>query len=341
MPTPLSALLVMPSGAARRGARTALERAGFVVRTAPEPYAATLALAEAPADLLVLDLAAFRRRDGAFLRALRRRSPTTRVLLLLPEGARRAALHALEQGADAYVLDPFRAEELCAVARGLLRERLEPQAADPAALRRLADEVAHAVNNPLQVLSLGLEAGAAGRGAADAGLREPVGRIRDVVALLSAYGRLPAPVRAPLDLGPLLRGVLEAATKAGQVRVSGPLPAEGARVLADAGQVKQALESVLAALAGRAAALPLALSARTRPPDRRRGGAGVQLRLHGLVLPPADLEALPASVLTSHEQTRRALPGLALAAAVARAHGGRLALQAGRAGLVVTLRLGG
>lgn len=346
-PPTLSALLVMPAGAARRGAKAALESAGLTVRAAPEPYAATLAFAEHRADLVVLDLATFRRKDAAFLRAVRRLSPGTRILLLLPEGQRRAALAALKQGADAYVLDPFHAEELAAVARGLLRERQSAEAADPEALRRLAAEVAHAINNPLQVLSLAQEAAPPGRGApaqgalSDPGWREPVGRIRDVVALLAAFGRLGEVQRLPLSLGEAARGALETALAAGQVRLVGSPPADGPTLLADPAQLKQALGACLAFVASRAPRLPLELSARLVEPQREGGAVRLQLLARGLLLSAEEQAAALHTLLTSHEQTRRPLPGLALPASVARLHGGALRLKAARAGLVLTLRLPG
>src|SRR5262245_57349739 len=189
----------MPGGPARKGARSALEEAGLEVAVAAEPYAATVSFAERPADLVVLDLGSFRPRDRAFLRVVRRRSPAVRVLLLLPEGRRRLAVTALEAGADAYVLEPFHPGELAAVARGLLRDRIGGTlGSDPAALIRLSNEVAHAVNNPLQVLSLAAEASTPRGTPKDPALQDTVGRIKDVVGLLQAYGRLGPPQRQPL-----------------------------------------------------------------------------------------------------------------------------------------------
>lgn len=346
-PPTLSALLVMPAGAARRGAKTALESAGLAVRAAPEPYAATLAFAERRADLVVLDLATFRRKDAAFLRAVRRLSPSTRILLLLPEGQRRAAVRALLDGADAYVLDPFHAEELAAVARGLLRERLTGDAADPEALRRLAAEVAHAINNPLQVLSLAQEAGPPTRGTPtpaaprDPGLREPIARIRDVVALLAAFGRLGEVERAPFLLGEASRAAIDAAVAAGQVRLTGAPPADGPTLLADPAQVRQALDACLTFLVSRAPRLPLEVSARLLEPRREGGAVRVQLLARGLTLRSEEQTAALQAILTSHEQTRLPLPGLALPSRVARLHGGWLRVKAARAGLVVTLSLPG
>lgn len=338
MPYRPTVLLVMPGGPTRKGARSALTEAGFDVTVAAEPYAATVAFAERPSDLVVLDLGSFRPRDRAFLRVVRRRSPRVRVLLLLPEGRRRLAVTALEAGADAYVLEPFHPGELAAVARGLLRGRAEGDlGGDPTALIRLAREVAHAVNNPLQVLSLAAETPSGPRGAApDPAVRETVGRIRDVVGLLQAYGRLGPPQRQPVDLGRLLRGTLEVAGKAGLVRVVGRPPPDGPEGSADAGQVREALGGVLAALAARAASPPAAVSARVRSGRRRHV---LQVLARGLTLDEAERALFASSVLTSDEQTRRPLPGLALPAAIARLHGGRLEVSGLRLGLVVGVRL--
>lgn len=335
-----TALLVMPAGAPRRAAAAALKGAAFDVRTASEPYAATASFAERPTDLVVLDLGTFRPRDRAFLRVVRRRSQAARVLLLLPEGARRQAVAALEAGADAYVLDPFHPGELVAVAKRLLRDRLEGGlGADPGPLIRLSTEVAHAVNNPLQVLSLAAEASGPRAPLADPTLRETVGRIRDVVALLNAYGRLGPPNRQPVDLGRLLRTAVESAQKAGHVRLAGPAPKDGPEALADAAQVREALGALLQYTAARAEAAPAEVSARCRPARKTDPTHRLQVLAVGLVLTPEEISGAPGIVLTSHERTRQPHPGLALPAAVARLHGGRLALVAGRRGLVLTLRL--
>jgi DNA-binding NarL/FixJ family response regulator len=340
MPPRPTALLVMPAGAARRAAATALSGA-FHVRTASEPYAATVSFAERPTDLVVLDLGTFRSRDRAFLRVVRRRSPAARVLLLLPEGARRRAVAALEAGADAYVLDPFHPGELVAVARRLLRDQVEGGlGADPGPLIRLSSEVAHAVNNPLQVLSLAAEGHAGPRAPlADPTMRETVGRIRDVVALLNAYGRLGPPHRQPVDYGKLLRTAVETAAKAGLVRVTGSAPADGPEGLADALQLREALGALLQYVAASATALPAEISVRCRRARRGDPADRLQVLVPGLELPAEELAAAPGIVLTSHERTRQPHPGLALPAAVARLHGGTLVLRAGKRGLVLTLRL--
>jgi hypothetical protein len=65
----------------------------------------------------------------------------------------------------------------------------------------------------------------------------------------------------------------------------------------------------------------------------------VQVLAPHVILSAEDLATAPEVVLTSHERTRQPHPGLAVTAAVARLHGGALALKAGARGLVLTLRL--
>ncbi len=338
MPTHRSALLIMPPGAARRAAKAALEERGLSVREAREPYAAALSLSERGADLVVLDLEVYRARDGAFLRALKRRAPSTRVLLLLPEGRRRVALGALKAGADAYVLEPFDPDELGQVALGLLAGAAAGP--DPQALIRLSAEVAHAVNNPLQVLSLWAEAPPQPRQPApDPALRETVVRIRDVVKLLGAHGRLKAPVRQAVDLGRLLRVALEAASAGGGVRAAPPLPPDGPEAPADPLQLHEALSVLCSCLGALAPAPPLLLRARVLPSTEVAEPHKLQILALGLVVPAADLEALPTLVLASHPETRAPHPGLALPAAVAALHGGSLTLKQVKRGLLVTLSL--
>ena len=338
MPTHRSALLIMPPGAARRAAKAALEERGLSVRETREPYAAALSLSERGADLVVLDLGVYRARDGAFLRALKRRAPATRVLLLLPEGRRRAALGALKAGADAYVLDPFDPDELGQVALGLLGGA--SAGADPQALIRLSVEVAHAVNNPLQVLSLWAETPPAPRQPApDPALRETVGRIRDVVNLLAAHGRLKAPVREAVDLGRLLRLALEAASASPRIRAEPPFPADGPEAPADPLQLNEALALLCACLGALAPTPPLLLRARVLASTEVAEPHKLQVLALGLVVPASDLEALPTLVLASHPETRTPHPGLALPAAVAALHGGSLRLKQVRRGLLVTLNL--
>lgn len=333
-----TALLVQPDGAQRRALASALAGLGLEVRLAREPYGAALALAEQAPDVVLLDLRVARRRDRAFVRALKQRQPHVRVLLLLHEGTRERAQALLRAGADAYVLAPCDPDEVQAVLRGWLEGGEGPLRAGTA--MRLSDEVAHAINNPLQVLSLWAEAQPAGsaEGLEEAVL-EPVARMREVVQLLAAYGGLCAPQRASTDLVLLLEAALARAQERGAIERAGRAPAGSAEAAADARQWATALDAVLGCLSGLSHPEPCRVRARVAPSLEAGDPHRVQVLAEGLHLPPDQLEALPGLVLASHSTTRRPHPGLALPAAVARAHGGRLRLRAQRRGLLLTLML--
>jgi len=336
----------MAKGPGRKSAARALRRAGCGVRAAAEPYEGTARFVEQPSDLVVLSLEGFRRRDAGFISTVRRRAPRTSILLLMPEGERRSALRALAAGADAYIHLPFYEKELTLVARRLLTpaaSTVAQPAVDTEALSQLASEVAHAVNNPLQVLSL------LGEGdvpdAHRKSLQAEVRRVRDVVDILGDFGHLGLPQKSSGLLGPLLRGSLDAAVVAGAVQTTGLPPEDGPPLPVDAEQLTGAFSSALAFLAAQSKTTPLQVEGRVRtlPPQRAPGSATPVLeaavRGHGVALPEDELARYCRTVVWSHEDTRRPYPGLALAGAVAIGHGGSFAAKATEKGTVLTLRL--
>lgn len=344
-PTPASrgrrraVLLVMPPGPARRAAAEALRGAGLRVRTAREPYEGTARFVQRPADLVVLSMQGFRARDTAFVTAVKRRTPATRVLLLVPEGRRAAAVRALRAGADAYAPDPFYPDELTALAAALLADA--PGEDDEAATRslgRLAGEVSHAINNPLQILAL-LGESEEVPGAVREGLLAEVGRIQAVVRILGRYGLLRRPQRGLEPLGPVLRQSLEAAARAGTIRPVGEPPADGPPVSIDTSQAGVAFDSLLGFLAAQAKDRPLAVRARVRSLQKGRPVVEAALRARGVRLEREALETLRETVLLSRDDTREVHPGLALAEAVARNHGGRFIAHPTADGAVLGLRL--
>ncbi|MHC5009994.1 MAG: hypothetical protein ACYTG6_03470 [Planctomycetota bacterium] len=334
-----TALLVAPPGPGRRQTATALKAAGFRVRGAAEPYEGTARFVESPADLVVLSLAVFGPRDRGFFRTVRRRAPRTRILLLVPEGRRRAAVAALRAGAHAWIPEPAYPEEVQAIATSLVPVAQGPATAGPALLRDLAGEVSHAVNNPLQILSLlGEESGVHGK--ARERLGTEVGRIRDVVRILDQYSRIGRPARVPGALGVVFGECLSEAVAAGRLRTVGPPPAEGRQVSFDPRQVRHALSCLLDVAAARVPEAPLPVKVRVhavRHGDGRAVEAAVKGR--GLRMGDTEFEALRARVLWTHDETRVSYPGLALPDAVAREHGGRLVARPGRGGDILALVL--
>jgi DNA-binding NarL/FixJ family response regulator len=337
----MNVLLVMPPGPGRRSAGEALRGAGYRVRTAREPYEGTARFVERPADLVVLSLERFRKRDTAFIATVKRRAPGARVLLLVPEGRRAAAVTALRAGADAYAPEPFYPDELTALASALLADRAEDGASGTAAraIGRLAGEVAHAINNPLQILALLGEAEEV-PDQVRSGLGAEVQRIQAVVEILGRYGLLRRPQCADEPLGPLLQKSLVAAEDAGLVRTEGPAPHDGPAAAVDSSQASVAFESMLTFLASRGAARPVPVASRVRAvPESAPRRVEASVRGRGVHLDEEALDALRESVLLTQDETREVYPGLALPAAIARNHGGDFLVRPSRRGTVLALRL--
>ncbi len=330
----------MRPGPSRAAAAEALRGAGYRVRGAREPYEGTARFVERPSDLVVVSLAGFRRRDRAFLGAVKKRAPTARILLLVPEGRRGTAVSALQAGADAYVLEPFYPAELTAVAAALLqRGSEEPTEDTPRALGRLAGEVAHAINNPLQILALLGESADVGAETRTA-LAQEVGRVQGVMRILSRFGVLRRPQTSQEPLGPSLRSSLDAAAAGGDVRLVGDPPEDGPPIAVDTSQAAVAFDTLLHLLAARAPERPVEVEARVRtlPPDRP-DTVEAAIRAPAVVLEAAALDGLRTAGVLNRDDTREVYPGLALAEAVAHNHGGRLLARATENGLVLGLGL--
>ena len=103
---------------------------GYLVRTADGGAAMRAALAEAPADLIVLDIM-MPGEDG--LEVLRALDPADRpgVILLSTLGSDIDRIVGLELGADDYLPKPCNPRELLARIRAVLRRRGGPRPADP------------------------------------------------------------------------------------------------------------------------------------------------------------------------------------------------------------------
>ena len=308
---------------------------GATVTVASDPFEGTARFAEAPADLVVVSLEGWGRKDLRFLSAVRARGDAILVVALVPDDRRHLAGAALAAGAHAYLREPLDLVELQAVAgRVLAPKEGASRVDDPAGLPHLAAEVGHAVNNPLQVLSLLLE-DSGGRpptaegGERDRDLRVEVGRIREAMAVLTAYARLSAPSPAPVDLAAALAETTSRLEASGLIQRVHARPmgspatpdATPAPVRADPAQVGLALDALVRGLAARSSDRP----ARLRCTARGDGRSGqVRLRVRGLHLDAATFAAAARSVLGVDERTRAPHPGLGLADAIARAHGGSL-----------------
>jgi signal transduction histidine kinase len=172
----------------------ALSHEGILVTTAPDVFSAVSRLTSTPADAVVLSLATLDERDLDVLRFFRERRPPLFILASFPPERRELAVKALAKGADAYLLEPFYLGEfLDLVRRGLERlpaRQAPPDARPPRAvereLERLSGGVAHAINNPLQILKLLLSDGTVSDAAE---FQQEITRIHDVADELLAFSR--------------------------------------------------------------------------------------------------------------------------------------------------------
>ncbi len=328
-------LLVAPRSPARKAARAALRALALTVEVVADPYAATARFVQRPADLVLLSLKGLRRQDLAFVRMVKRRAPRVVLVLLVPDGRRERALEGLEAGADATLAEPFYEPEVRALVQALLRARPSRGARSEGPMTAaLAAEVAHNVNNPLQILGLLSDANEI-----PAALRQQLGaelgRIRGVMDLLADWGYLGEMRRGPLAAGSVLRTALGQAVQAGEIAALGTPPLDGPPVQADEDHLRAAFGALIGFLVGRAGTLPLPVAARLR---RTSGGGRVEvaLRGRGVHLKAGEERRLVRMPLVTREATRDVHPGLALPSEVARLHGGRLIVRPARQGTVLT-----
>ena len=137
----------------RDSLRRALRYAGYAVSTAPNGAEALSAVAQAPVDLIILDVLMPMLNGLDTCRALRGRGVATPVLVLTARDAIDDRVAGLEAGADDYLVKPFALRELLARVNALLR-RTQP----------LRDVLGYAD------LTLDLTARSARRGEAELGL---------------------------------------------------------------------------------------------------------------------------------------------------------------------------
>lgn len=347
------ALVVLAAGPTRDAVRRLVAPLVDAVAVATDPFDGTARFAEAPADLVIASLSGWRRKDLAFVTTVRARRPHAAVLVLVPEGRRALAAEALRAGADAALPEPVDLDELSLASRRLL-DRLPAAGTGPdAALARLASQIGHAVNNPLQVMSLLLEdpgtdpRAPRGRDA----LKAEIARVRDAVEIVASFGRLGPPMPSPFDLAALVTDRWDHFARRGLV---GPAPAPAAahradappppvvEALADAAQVRDAIDAIVRFLAAVAPARPAPLRLLARPSTAKDGrGVEVAARVEGLDVPAERFSAALGAVLEVDDAGRTPFPGLALPAAVAAAHEGALVARSSPRGTVLAFRLPG
>jgi DNA-binding response OmpR family regulator len=89
-----------------------LRRRGYAVETAPSCERALIALIDAPADIIVLDVM-FPDMDGIeCLKRIKSHNPEQAIILLTGHASIEAGLESLKYGANDYLLKPVELEEL-------------------------------------------------------------------------------------------------------------------------------------------------------------------------------------------------------------------------------------
>lgn len=228
----------------------------FSVERTLSVYRGIAAFAQNPADIAVIDIDALNEGEMDCLRVLRDVNPSVRILVVFTMANRLRAAHALEQGADAMLQQPFYPAEFGAIVRRWSAAKRQDAAIDNrehrAALARLALGTAHEVNNPLCTLSGWLQmmelddSRSAKERERFASMREEADRIAKVVENLLAFGEDSPSHQDAVNIDQLLAGIAgEMKDRAADVRVEADLAAPEARVFGDRELLGRALRMLM------------------------------------------------------------------------------------------------
>jgi len=288
-------LLVHESAGTRAQLADLLSREGLDVDAVDSTYACIDRFVDAPADVVVLGLAEVDEAELDLIPALKKEERAPRVLVTFPGPRREMAVRALSKGADGYLLEPFYKDEVL----GLVRGQLGREAGPYYALSHLAREVAHAVNNPLQVVALLLMKEKVTKQELLKTIPEQTARIEAVVRHLREFGAIPVSRPVAQDVRPLV--------EAAGIELE---PGKPMTALVDAANLTAALQSLREALLARVKEGGLRGQISAQP-------AAVVLRLEvpAGAFEGEDLAALLDSVFVISEN-REVLPGLARARAL-------------------------
>ena len=210
-------VVVHGTGSVRAHLAELLTRDGYSVESIDSTYRCMARVVDDPADLVVLGLAGLADVELELIASLREEEAAPRILVLFPQSLRELAARALSLGADAYLLEPFYTTELQRVAASLMRgpavaaPAVQPPPSRADALQHLAHEVAHAINNPLQILSLLLGKKGVKKEEIVEGIPPQLERIEQVVGLLREFGAVSPGDARTVDAEPAARRAAEAA----------------------------------------------------------------------------------------------------------------------------------
>jgi len=326
------ALIVHEAGGTRAQMTDLLAREGFSVEAVESTFRAIARFVDDPAQLVILGLGGIRENELEFIRTLKREPQPPSIVVAFPASLRDLAVRALEAGADAYLLEPFYAAEFQRIAIAHLRAAGAGAATGGEIdLARLAAEVAHAINNPLQILSLVLDDEKVPKKQLAERVTAELDRIRAVVRHLSAFD-----AAAPLAPGAHdARALLEqaAAEEAMAERLSiGP----GARVdvRADERNLLAALRALLGAVRARAGADEVFRATVAR----EHGTARIAIEASAAIFRGERPGDLASSVFVVRDD-RQVVPGLALARALLTPQQGALDVETDRERVTLVIRL--
>jgi DNA-binding response OmpR family regulator len=227
----MAVLILYEDGPTRAAILGALAREGIEARTADNVFRAVADFTARPSGTVVMSVGELGERDLAAISVLREIAPDVQVILGFTPTQRELAARGLEAGADAYLLEPFYMEEMVALVRRGVDRRAGPGPTDEAStsetkdvLAELAADVAHEVNNQLQIALLTLDGKSR---LSRAKLRAPLNRIEGVTKLLSLVGRLADEPAGPIDVPSILDAAVDGLIESGLREIEATPPALG------------------------------------------------------------------------------------------------------------------
>ena len=183
-------------------------------------FRAVSAFTREPADLVVLGLKDLSEQDLLAINVIREVRNDCFVLVVFPAALRDRAVRALSHGADAYILEPFYPGEFLDISRRALSRFFRDEDTPPPGedLERLAGAVAHAINNPLQILEL-LITESEGGSHETVNFRAVAERIKHVVEELLGFSQRTVLNLETLDLNELIHDELPDCTEGREVDI--------------------------------------------------------------------------------------------------------------------------